>query len=236
MATFVLVRGAWHGGWCWHKLVPLLEADGHTVDALDLPGHGDDRSPVSEMTLDGNVGRIVERIGAAGEPVVLVGHSMGGMSVTQAAEHVPERISRLVYLSAFLPGDGQALPDLAAGDLVQRNLIVDEAAGTITVAEQALRPAFYGECSEEDYAFATSRLVPESLAAMGAPVRITEERAGSVPRAYIECLRDGAIVIDTQRSMQAARPCEPVLQIDADHSPFLSRPRELADHLLALAD
>ena len=104
------------------------------------------------------------------------------------------------------------------------------------VAEHALKDAFYGECSDEDVAFAKSRLVPESLAAMGAPVHTTEDRAGSVARAYIECLRDGAIVIDTQRSMQAARPCEPVLQIHTDHSPFLSRPRELADHLLALAD
>ena len=96
MATYVLVHGAWHGAWAWDEVTPLLEAEGHTVDALDLPGHGDDRSPVSEMTLEGNVNRILERIDAAGEPVVLLGHSMGGMSVTQAAEHVPERISRLV--------------------------------------------------------------------------------------------------------------------------------------------
>ena len=235
MATFVLVHGAWHGGWCWHKLVPLLEAEGHTVDALDLPGHGEDRTPVSGMTLEGNVDRILERIAAAGEPVVLLGHSMGGMSVTQAAEHVPDRIAKLVYLCAFLPGDGQSLPDLAAGDRVQENLIVNGAEGTMLVAEHALKDAFYGECSDEDIAFARSRLVPESLAAMGAPMHLTEERAGSVPRAYIECLRDGAIVIDTQHSMQAARPCEPVRQIDTDHSPFLSRPRELADHLLSLA-
>jgi pimeloyl-ACP methyl ester carboxylesterase len=234
VATFVLVHGAWHGAWCWHKLTPLLEAEGHRVEAIDLPGHGEDRSPVSEMTLEGNASRIVERIDAVGEPVILLGHSMGGMSVTQAAEHVPDRISKLVYLAAFLPGDGQALPELAAGDQVQANLIVNEAEGTLLVAEHALKDCFYGQCSDEDIAFAKSRLGPESLAAMLAPVHITEERAGRVPRAYIECLRDGAIVIDTQRSMQAARPCETVLQIDTDHSPFFSRPQELAEHLLAL--
>lgn len=238
MAAYVLVHGAWHGAWCWQKLTPLLEAEGHRVDAFDLPGHGEDGTPVSGMTLPANAERIAEHVTAAGEPVILVGHSMGGMQVTQAAELAPERIQRLVYLTAFLPGDGQSLPDLAAGDpdeLVQKNLIVDESAGTSTVAASALRDAFYGECSDDDVAFATSRLVPESLAAMGAPVSITEERAGSVPRVYVECLRDRAITIAKQREMHSRRPCETVLQIDTDHSPFLSRPRELADHLLSLA-
>lgn len=238
MATFVLVHGAWHGAWCWQKLTPLLEAEGHRVDAFDLPGHGDDHTAVSGMTLQGNAERIAERVTSAGEPVILVGHSMGGMSVTQAAELVPERIASLVYLTAFLPGDGQSLPELAAGDpdeLVQKNMLVDEAAGTSTVAASALREAFYGECSDEDVAFATSRLVPESLAAMGAPVSITEERAGSVRRVYVECLRDRAITIAKQREMHSRRPCETVLQIDTDHSPFFSRPSALADHLLSLA-
>jgi pimeloyl-ACP methyl ester carboxylesterase len=238
MATYVLVHGAWHGSWCWEKLAPLLEAEGHRVLTVDLPGHGGNPAPVAEMTLERNAQRIRETVEQADEPVVLVGHSMGGMSVTQAAELVPEKISKLVYLTAFLPSDGQSLPDLAAGDpdeLVQKNMIVDEAAGTAVVADHALREAFYGSCSDEDFARATSELVPESLAAMGAPVKISEERAGSVPRAYIECLRDRAITINKQREMHGARPVEQVLQIDTDHSPMLSAPRELADHLLSLA-
>jgi pimeloyl-ACP methyl ester carboxylesterase len=235
VATYVLVHGAWHGAWCWHKIVPALEAEGHTVIAVDLPGHGDDDSPVSEMTLEGNVLRIREAIESADEPVVLVGHSMGGMSVTQAAELVPERIEKVVYVAAFLPGDGQALPELASDDIVQRNLVVNEAEGTALVADHALVEAFYAECSDADAEFAISRLRPESLAAMGAPVSLREDRCGSVPRVYIECLKDNAIVIERQRSMQAARPCAEVLTIDADHSPFLSRPQELTNHLLSLA-
>ena len=106
MATFVLVHGAWHGGWCWREIVPLLESAGHRVDALDLPGHGDNPAPVSEMTLDANARLVADRVEVVGEPVVLVGHSMGGVSITQAAELVPERIATLVYVTAFLPGDG----------------------------------------------------------------------------------------------------------------------------------
>jgi pimeloyl-ACP methyl ester carboxylesterase len=238
VATFVLVHGAWHGGWCWDKLVPLLEREGHRVVAVDLPGHGDDRTPASEMTLDANAQRVVEHLERAGEPVILVGHSMGGMVVTQAAELAPDKVARLVYLAAFLPANGQSLLDLAAGDdpdFVQQNLIVDEANGTALVADEAVRQAFYAECSDEDVARAKSNLVPESLAAMAAPVQTTAEGWGSVPRVYIECTRDGAIDIERQRRMQAALPCVEVLSIDTDHSPFLSRPEELAAHLLSLA-
>ena len=238
MARFVLVHGAWHGAWCWQKVVPLLEAGGHTVDAVDLPGHGDNPAPVGEMTLETYARCVADHVEAAGGPVVLVAHSMGGMSATQAAELVFDRIDTLVYVAAFLPNDGQSLLQLADGDPdghVLSNLIVDEAAGFSTVAAGALRDTFYGECSAEDAAQAAARLVPESLAATAAPVRVTEERAGSIRRIYVECVRDRAISITKQREMVAARPCEQVLTLDADHSPFLSRPQELAAQLLSAA-
>jgi pimeloyl-ACP methyl ester carboxylesterase len=237
MASFVLVHGAWHGGWCWERVTPLLEAAGHRVDAIDLPGHGANPAAASGMTLEAYARHVADRVEAAGEPVVLVGHSMGGMSVTAAAELVPERIAALVYVTAFLPNDGQALLQLADGDpkaLVQPNIVVDEAAGLATVREDARRDAFYGECSAEDAAAASARFVPESLEAMSVPVHVTEERAGSLRRIYVECTLDRAITIGKQREMWAARPCERVLTIDADHSPFLSTPEELAQHLLAV--
>ena len=239
MATFVLVHGAFAAGWCWDRLVPLLEAEGHTVDALDLPGHGGDPAPIAEMTLENNARRVAEHVEAAAEPVVLVGHSMGGMSITQAAELVPDRIAKLVYLAAFLPSDGMTLPQLAAlepnVDGVQANLVVDEAAGTFGIAAHALRDVVFGECDDEAFAFAAARREPEALAAAGAPVQLTEARAGSVPRIYIECTLDRAIGIEKQRVMQAMRPCEQVFTLDTDHSPFFSTPRELADCLLAIA-
>ena len=239
MTTFVLVHGAWHGAWCWDQIVPLLEGEGHTVLTPDLPGHGDDASPVSEMTLESYARRVQATLESAPEPAVLVGHSMGGMVVTQAAEYAPERIRRLVYLTAFLPADGQSLVDLAGSfegaDNVQPNLVVDEETGTCVVAEGAAEWLFYGECTPEAAAHAQSMLRPEALAAFPTPVRVSEAGAGSIPRAYIECLRDQAITHGLQRHMVERLPCDPVFSIDTDHSPFLSRPRELADHLLSLA-
>jgi len=225
VATYVLVHGAWHGSWEWEHLTPLLEADGHRVIAVDLP----------RTTLEENAAAVSAAVESAEEPVILLGHSAGGMWITQAAESVPEQIATLVYCAAFLPGDGQALVDLASGDIVQENLLVDDASGTALVDERVHKEAFYDECTDDVVAVASSRHVPEHLHAMTTPVHITEERAGSVPRVYVECLRDRAIVIERQRAMQAARPCERVFTIDTDHCPSLSRPRELADHLLVLA-
>ena len=237
MAAYVLVHGSWHGGWCWERLVPLLEAGGHRVDAIDLPGHGDDTTPISGMTLESYAERVAERVEAAGEPVILVGHSMGGMAITQAAERVPDRIAKLVYLSALLPGDGQSLVALwSPVELVAQNQIVDESEGWGLIDEAVTREAFYAECSEADVQAATSRYVKESLAVVVTPVAITDARAGRVPRVYIECLRDKTITIANQRLMHEARPCERVLTIDTDHCPFYSRPEELATHLLALAE
>lgn len=234
---YVLVHGAWHGAWCWDKVVPLLEAEGHSVTAVDLPGHGADTTPLGGLT-QAEYGRCVcDAVEAAGEPAIVVGHSMGGMAITQAAEYVPDKIAALVYVCAFLPGPGDSLGTLADNDpeaMVLPNLVVDQAAGTGVVAEAARVACFYEECDPADAAAASARLTPESLAAFGVPVSVTEERAGSVRRIYIECVRDHAISIAKQREMHGKRPCERVETIDTDHSPFLSRPDELAAHLLSV--
>src|SRR5581483_10309707 len=169
-------------------------------------------------------------------PVVVVGHSMGGMAITQAAEYAPVHIGALVYVCAFLPGPGQSLLQLADNDPAAQvipNLQVDEQAGICEVAPDARVTCFYEECDPAEAAAASARLVPESLAVFAAPADVTEERAGSVRRIYVECLRDRAISIAKQREMHHACPCDRVVAIDTDHSPFLSRPDELAAHLLS---
>jgi pimeloyl-ACP methyl ester carboxylesterase len=106
MARMVLVHGAWGGAWIWEKVVEPLEALGHKVETLDLPGAGDDHTPLEEINLDLYAERICEVLGTSPEQAVLVGHSMGGMAVTQAASRCPGRVASLIYLAAFLPGGG----------------------------------------------------------------------------------------------------------------------------------
>ncbi len=109
MTTFVLVHGAWHGAWCWDKVAAELTKAGNRVVTLDLPSHGEDKTPAHEVTLDSYAEAIAKVIRGEEEKVVLVGHSMGGIAISAAAELVPDRIQRLIYLTAFLPRDGESL-------------------------------------------------------------------------------------------------------------------------------
>ena len=108
MAAFLLIHGAWHGGWCWERLVPELEARGHEVHAPALPGHGGDPAEPAGVSMDDYVERAASTLRAMPEPAIVVGHSMGGMVVSAAAQAEPERVRALVYLCAFLPGTGRA--------------------------------------------------------------------------------------------------------------------------------
>lgn len=237
MGTYVLIHGAWHGGWCWDKVVPLLQEKGHTVEALDLPGHGRDKAPIHEVSLQAYVDRVCQVLDVQSEPVILVGHSMGGVVITQVAEYRPERIKTLVYLTAFLPRDGEFILKLAETDteaLVLPNLIMAEDQSYATVKDAAIKEVFYSDCSDEDVTRAKSLLVPQPAAPLAAPVKTTEANFGRVRRVYISCLRDKAITPACQEKMYKALPCNQIIYMDTSHSPFFSAPKELAGHLLGL--
>lgn len=104
---FVLVHGQWHGSWCWSKVVPLLTAQGHRVTAIDLPGRGGDPKELEKLTPTDYVSAVNRVLDAAPEPVVLVGHSLGGGTISLAGEARPDKIKRLVYLTAFLVPPGK---------------------------------------------------------------------------------------------------------------------------------
>lgn len=236
MSTFVLVHGSWHGAWNWHKIVPRLEAAGHRAIAIDLPGHGRDRRPVGSVTLADCVGAVCDAVDAQVDPVVLVGHSRSGIVISQAAEERPDRVKRLVYLAAFLVPHGRAMLPYALRDresLVLPNVTMNEAEGSHMLREEAYRAALYADCSDEDIALCTALLTPEPNAPASTPLRLTPERFGRVPRTYIECTQDRAVSIRAQREMHAALPCD-VITMEASHSPFFSKPDELARHLAAL--
>lgn len=206
--------------------------------APDLPGHGNDHTPLSEITIARYVGHVRAVLGSLDEPAILVGHSMGGAVISEVAEADPEQTSLLVYLAAFLLRDGQSVLDIAGADRESVLLPgLDWAAdGLSAVVPPALaRKAFYSRCSDPDAAAATARLCVQASAPVTTPIHVTDARFGRVPRVYIECLRDRAVSPASQRSMYAASGCPRILSLATDHSPFYSTPQALADILLALA-
>ena len=237
MGRFVLVHGGFVGGWCWEKLVPLLEEAGHRVEAPDLPGSGDDNTPIPEVSLQAYADRISEVVDAQPEPVVLVGQSSGGVAVSQAAEQRPDNIHMLVYVGAYLLRDGETL--LSAGEndtesLVLANLVMSEDGSSATIREDAIREGLLADCSDEDVERAKARFEPGALAPIATPVSLSEENYGRIPRVYIETLKDRAISPWLQKEMYERVPCQKVISMDTGHWPFYSAPEELAGHLTSL--
>ncbi|HEY7031317.1 MAG TPA: alpha/beta fold hydrolase [Thermomicrobiales bacterium] len=237
MATFVLVHGPWHGGWCWERVAPLLRAGGHRVETPDLPGHGDDRTLAAEITLRLYTEAMLRFVAGAGEPVVLVGHGTAGAVISQVAEHCPDGVAVLVYLAAFLLRNGESALDVGLTDrdsLLAANLLSYPTQSIIAVRPESLRDVFYHDCTDPTVAGAIARVCPEPIAPAATPISVIPERFGRVRRIYVETRRDHALGTAMQRRMYGTLPCERVLSLDTGHAPFFSAPEELASRLLSV--
>lgn len=238
MATFLMIHGAWHGGWCFEPLRPLLEGRGHKLLAPTLPGMAGDDIPAQEVTLPLWSRFVCDIVEAQSEPVILCGHSRGGIVISTVAEALPDALRCLVYIAAFLLPDGQSLrafqasapnPEFAAA-------ISPAPSGHAVVFDADAAPRlFYNRTDPDERRLAVRRLAAEPVTPLATPLRLSAERFGRVPRHYIECSDDRAIVLARQRQMRAVLPCETVSTLDADHSPFLSCPSSLAGCLMQRA-
>ena len=226
MRDVLLVHGAAHGAWCWRDTVPALARLGLTAKAVDLPGHGADRTPLRAVTLERYADAIVDALDG---PTVLVGHSMGGFPITLAAARAPERVAGLIYLCAYLPQ-----PDLS---LAQMRMLADEQPLLPAIVRnpdglsmhfdpQRATALFYHDCPDA-VAYARENLCDQPLAPMQTPLSATD-CAASVARGYIVCDDDRAIPPAFQDRMAAALPAERVRHLPSSHSPFFSMPGRLA--------
>ena len=227
MATFVLVHGAWQAGWCWRDVIPRLRVRGHEAIALDLPGHGADRTPLHAVTMASYVNAIVAAFGGASERPILVCHSAAG-AASQAAETASERLAAIVYVAGVLPANGTALLDIVDGFdpeyLAQFSWAPDRRSAGIS--PEGARAYLYPLCPPDRVEDAIPRMTPEPVGPYEAPL-FTTARAASVPAYYVGCLRDRVVSRETQRTMQERARARRVFEIDCDHSPFFSSPDEL---------
>jgi pimeloyl-ACP methyl ester carboxylesterase len=235
-ASVVLVHGAFHGGWCWTKVVDGLTAEGIEVVAVDLPGHGvGDTRPIGG--LHGDAAHVREVLHETPGPIVLVGHSYGGAVISEAAAGRRD-VSHLVYLAAVVPDAGEGIggatadapPD--AGEFTITDSFVPNDDGTaIRVADEHVRAIFYHDCSDDDVAFAQERLTPQSTQSFADTLEGAAWR--DIPSTYILCTDDRTVPPSLQH-LNAGRTGT-VLEIDASHSPFFSQPQQVVDMLASIA-
>jgi len=237
MARFVFVHGSWQGAWCWRGILPLLVTQGHEAIAIDLPGHGEDRSPVEAVTFQDYVDRTLDAVRASPEPPILVGHSMGGAIISQAAECLPDRIRGLVCVAALTPPNGVSMMKLVEEFdpeyLAQIQWALDRR--TVRISPEGAREFLYPHCPPGTVESALPLFTAEPLAPYETPLSLTEANFGRVPRYYVECLRDRVVPIALQRTMRSAFPFVQVYSLDTDHSPFFSTPKALAVMFHAIA-
>jgi pimeloyl-ACP methyl ester carboxylesterase len=201
---------------------------------------GGDDEALAAITLDDWAAFAVAQCRAArGDgPVVLCGHSRGGIVLSQAAERDPAAMDMLVYICAMLIPGGMSRAEFQKDQLPNPNFqaIIRPTAGRQgTWIDTAGAAEVFAQLSPADaVADALGRLAAEPDRPRATPLRLTQERFGSVRRHYIECLHDRTIPIEDQRRMQMLQPCDRVIALDADHSPSLSAPDALADALLSL--
>ena len=236
MSNLILVHGAWGGAWEFEAIVESLNHTGHSAYAIDLPGHGDDATPISEVTLDAYVQTVVEAVGAIGDPVVLVGHSLAGAVVSQVAERIPAAIERLVYVAAALPKDGETVLALMqsdeAGELLPR-LTFSADKSHVTVEPSDVREILLHDVREVQR---LEGLVPhfamnQAVQPFTAPASLSDEAFGSVPKSYVRCSLDKVMSPALQTRMLSAANVEQVFTLESGHFPLMSMPERLIEVL-----
>lgn len=222
--SLVLVHGAWHGSWCWARVVPLLEQLGFGVRAVDLPSTGIDPPPAVDLSADAaEVRRVIEETAGG---VLVCGHSYGGMVISHPAVGAHPRVAHLAYVCAFMPAPGQSLLAIGGGKPAPW-IRVDARGMTLPDLEQAAE-LLYGDCDPETQAWAIGRLRSQPAAPFAEPV--ADPAWLRTRSTYIVCKQDRVMPLDLQRGLFAPRTGS-VSELEAGHSPFLSRPAELAQRL-----
>jgi len=233
--TYVLVHGAWQAPYVWDAVKAGLIQAGNKVIVVELPGHGADTSATYTLSIDVYRDKVIKAVTAVKEKVILVGHSMGGMVISSVAEKIPSQISKLVYIGAFLPANGQALVDLSNADPASQLgplLIQSPDKLTLDVKADSLTYLFINDGSP-----AAKKLVIDNYRAEPAipftnKLVLTSKNFGSVAKVYIKTLQDLVISPRLQDRMIQAAGISTVYTINTSHSPFLAQPETLVRLLL----
>ena len=226
--VFVLVHGAWHGGWCWRFVRPFLK--GHEVFAPSLTGLGERKHLARlDIDLDTHIGDIVSILEMEDlRDVVLVGHSYGGMVITGAADRAHERIKRLVYLDAFVPENGKCTLDYVVPERAARMREEGEKAGSVTPPPLSL----WGLTKQEHIDFVKPREVRHPYRTMAQPIRLSNSQAlKELPKTFIYCSSPATGSFDAFAAKYRKDPAWEFFELETGHDAMILMPERVAQIL-----
>lgn len=234
--TIVLVHGAWMDAGAWYKVTPLLEAKGYDVIEVNLPGHGKDQTPYEKITLGSYVESVRKAIGSKNN-VILVGHSMAGIVISEVAEQIPSQIDRLVYVAAYLPRNGESLYQLSSQDKdshIGKYWHQDDPQhySPASIAKDGIKECFAADAPRSDIDYLITNHKADALGPMATPVALTDANFGSVKKVYIHTTMDNAVSHSLQQTMVGNGKIDRVYSLNSSHSPFFSQPEKLSELII----
>lgn len=236
--NIVIVHGAFQSAADWAGVEAALEARGHGVTLVNLPGRDAEGVAAKAVTLDDHVATTLEAIAMAEGPVALVGHSFGGMTISAAAEAAPLDVAQLVYVAAYVPESGDSMETLALSDgdnsFTEESFVIAPDYSYAEILERDRAAIFGNEGTEAERTAIVAGLMREPLAPIATPVNLTEDAFGSVPQAYIRTLQDQAVSTPMQTRMIERAGIERVIDIDSGHAPQTTQVDALVAAILEL--
>jgi len=228
--TIVIVHGAWSSAKDWHHVAGYLTSEGNNLITVNLPGHGNDETPISDISLQLYVYEVLKVIGDQTN-IILVGHSFRGIVVSEVAELIAPQIKKLIYISAFVPQNGDSLLSLAHKDAesqVGKNLIIDEKAGVAGIAKEAITDVFLADAPKAVAEYVTNTMRPEPLAPLSSPATLTHANFGIVNKVYVHSMNDNTIGYALQQRMVKEAGITRTYSLPSSHTPFIVFPQILS--------
>lgn len=234
MKNYVLIHGAWGAAWEFDKVSESLSNDGHNVVAVDLPGHGKNKADIADVTMSSYVQTVLDAISKLDGKVHLVGHSLAGAVISQVAEIIPERIDRLIYVSAVLLKNGGtpvAVMQADPGGELLPNVIFSEDGSYAEVTEETVRNVLLNDVKDEAYlnSIVGEFLFKQATEPFMAEAQLSEEKFGSVAKHYIKASMDKVMSLEAQDKMISNWQVESVVTLESGHFSLISMPEKLAE-------
>jgi len=232
MNTYILVHGAWGGAWEFESVSSLLSNEDNEVVAVDLPGHGDDQTPLNGMTIRAYIRKVIEVIEQQSQPVILVGHSLAGAVISQVAESIPNKIDRLIYVAAILPKTGDTPFALMQSDTdaeLLANTTFSEDQTIATLSRSVIQRILFHDVSDNNI---LEEIIPKMLTKQStepfmAVSNLSDENFGRVKKYYIRATLDKVLSPALQQQMITNWDLEEVLTLPSGHFPLTSMPEQL---------
>lgn len=234
----ILVHGAFASGHVWGHVAARLEAAGHEVLTINLPGRPGNPMAPDKVSLDLYRDTVLDTLDTLTRPAILVGHSFAGIIIAAAAERAPEKIKTLVFVAAYLPHDGASLVSMAQQDPDARigpNLRIEQESGIAVVEYSARAELFANDGPAPLKAKLPDLILDEPLAPLGTPVHVTDARFGQVDKVYVHTSVDQVISHAFQTRMVASTPVRHSITLTTGHLPFLTDPDGLANAIESAA-